>query len=87
MFENFLKWLKVQISKLPSQLHLPKKQLQELLLGLGLTLRDHNFACFSEADTPLPQFIAESCMEYGDIVQIDAILKKLQMFVEELVVV
>jgi hypothetical protein len=75
VFVAFLDWLKVQVSGLPVQGHFTKKQLQQLLLGLGLTLRDHELACFTEhAENPLPPFLLDSCMEAADIEVINTTL-------------
>ena len=77
LLKGFLDWLNIQVSLLPSQVHLHKNQLQQLLLGLALTLRDHEIACFSEEDTPLPKFLAESCMEAADLGDIGDILERM----------
>jgi hypothetical protein len=53
---------------LPKQRLLNKNQLQELLLGIGLYLRDHELACFTDhSETPVPDHIANSKMAATDI--------------------
>lgn len=85
LFDGFLKWLKVQVAGLPTQALLPKKQLHEVLLGLGLILRDHQFACFTNyEETSVPQFLVESCMEAADDDMIDSILNKFVKVIEGL---
>lgn len=75
----------MQISALPTQVHLHKNQLQQLLLGLALTLRDFEIACFSEDQTPLPQFLAKSCMKAADIGEIGDILESLFQIIDNYV--
>ena len=63
-----MKWLNKNASDLSKQKHLNKNQLQELLLGIGLYLRDHELACFTEfEETPVPKVLAKRKMVAEDI--------------------
>jgi len=65
-------------------LHVNKNQLQELLLGIGLILRDLEFARFVDADeTPMPEYLANSCMEPTDIDSIATVLQILSTVMED----
>lgn len=64
-------------SGLSKQEFLNKNQLQELLLGVGLYLRDHEIACFvDEEDTSVPEYLVNSKMAVNDV---DSISRVLQM--------
>ena len=55
LFDRFLAWYDKQVSGLPQQVHLHKSQVQELLLGLALAIRDIRLVCFTDhKKTPLP---------------------------------
>jgi hypothetical protein len=59
---------------------LSKNQLQELLLGIGLYLRDHTLSCFTDhGETPVPDHIANSKMVPTDI---DPLLRVLQLLLD-----
>ena len=74
----------MQVSGLPVQVHLSKIQLQELLLGFGLTIRDLDFVCFTEyEEVTLPPFLLGSCMETDDTRMIDATLNNFFHIIEE----
>ena len=68
---------------MPSQVHLHKNQLQQLLLELALTLRDHEITCFSEEEAPLPNFLAKSCIEVDDPGDIGDILEKMFQIIDD----
>ena len=58
-----------------------KNQLQELLLGLGIFLRDVHLACFTDhEETPVPDYIANSCMVAADLDTASEVLKSLSDF-------
>ena len=45
-----------------------KNQLQELLLGAGICIRDHDLACFTDyEDTPVPDYLVSSKMAARDV--------------------
>jgi hypothetical protein len=78
LLDEFLDWLDLQVSGMATQLHLNKNQLQQLLLGIGLLLRDLEFCCFTDTgESPIPSFLVESCMEKEDIEAIATTLNKL----------
>jgi hypothetical protein len=54
-----------------------KNTLQELLLGVGLCLRDHELVCFADHnEAPVPGYLADSCMIAADV---DSITEALQL--------
>ena len=82
LLDGFLDWLNLQVSGLTIQIHLNKIQLQQLLLGIGLLIRDLQFCCFTnQSETALPEFLLESCMAKEDALAIGAILDKLSKIV------
>ena len=62
---------------LSKQKFLNKNQLQELLLGLGLYLRDYEFSCFADPELELPGFLVESKMAKEDDTSINRVLQLL----------
>ena len=65
--EGFLHWFDWEVSELTRQSRLNKNQLQQLLLGAGLLIRDLEFSCFTNVDeTPMPPFVLHGCMEEKD---------------------
>ena len=65
------------------QIDTNKNQLQELLLGVALVLRDLEFSCFVDHnETPVPGYIIESCMEPDDVEAITALMKILSDHLE-----
>jgi len=65
-----------KVSGLSNQVHTNKIQLQELLLGIGLFLRDLEFSCFMDpTETTLPDQLADSCMEASDAESIGEIVE------------
>jgi len=51
-------------------------QLQELLLGIALFIRDLEFSCFVDpTETTLPDQLADSCMEPSDAESIGGIVE------------
>lgn len=78
LLDEFLNWLDFQVSGLTTQMHPNKQQLQQLLLGIGLLLRDLEFSCFTDTcETPIPGFLMESCMDKDDTEAIGTTLNKL----------
>ena len=72
---DFLKWLTQTASGLSKQA-IFKNQLQEILLGVGLFIRDHEFVCFSDhEETPVPAYLADSCMAASDADPINRVLE------------
>ena len=81
--DSFLRWLTLKASGLSNQIPLNKNQLQELLLGVALFLRDLEFACFTNTEeTSIPPYLVNSCMEATDVDSIgrvvDIIFKAVQ---------
>jgi hypothetical protein len=71
-----LRWLTQKTSGLLKQGVPNKNKLQGFLLGVGLFLRDHELACFTDYDeTPVPGYVANSCMAGTDV---DVILRAIQ---------
>lgn len=75
--DSFLRWLTSKVSGLPNQIPINKNQLQELLLGIALFLRDLEMSCFMDpSETTIPPYIADGCLQpsdagtIGDIVNI-----------------
>ena len=56
---------------------LNKNQLQELLLGVGLCLRDYELSFTDQSETTLPDFLANSKMNGDDGIPIGRILQLL----------
>jgi len=76
--EAFLRWLASKASGLSNQIPLNKNQVQELLLGVALFLRDLEFSCFVNHDeVPVPDYIANSCMQAGDHDSISDVVRTL----------
>lgn len=77
---GFLHWLDLEVSELARQSRLNKNQLQQLLLGAGLLIRDLEFSCFTDVDeTPMPHFVLFSCMDEKDA---EAVEKTLDAMLE-----
>lgn len=65
-----------ETSALSEEKSLNKNQIQELLLGMGLYLRDYEFACFADVnEIVLPGFVAASEMKASDDTTINRILR------------
>ena len=65
---SFLRWIATKASGLLNQIPLNKNQVQELLLGVALFLRDLEFACFVDHDrVHVPDYIVNSCMQSDDL--------------------
>ena len=85
--DAFLRWLASKASGLSNQIPLNKNQVQELLLGIALFLRDLEFCCFVDHDeVHVPDYIVNSCMEPDDLGSIsnvvDTLLKTIQNQIE-----
>ena len=84
LLDGFFGWLGIQVSGIASQVHFNKNQLQQLLLAVGLLLRDLEFCCFTDTEeTPIPSFLANSCMGNQDALVIEATLDKLFKLVDD----
>ena len=74
--EEFLNWLNLQVCELGKEDHPNKSHLQQLLLGIAFALRDLEFVYFTDhQETPIPQFLVESCMVAEDSLQVSAALE------------
>jgi hypothetical protein len=82
--DAFLHWLALKASSLPNQVHFNKNQLQELLLGVALFLRDLELSCFVDhKETPIPPFLINSCMEVTDVDPIGEVVETILRAMEE----
>ena len=73
--DGFLGWLTQKTSGLSSQT-VSKNQLQGLLLGTGLLIRDLELACFTDhGEIPVPDYLVDSCMAPSDTDSITQVLK------------
>ena len=73
--DSFLHWLSSKASGLCNQIPLNKNQVQELLLGVALFLRDLEFCCFvNHNEVHIPDYVANSCMETDDLGSISNIV-------------
>lgn len=84
---SFLRWIATKASGLLNQIPLNKNQVQELLLGVALFLRDLEFACFVDHDeVHVPDYIVNSCMQSDDLSPIanvvDTLLRAIQDQIE-----
>jgi hypothetical protein len=75
--DTFLGWLKKKIAVLAKQESLNKNQLQELLLGIGLLIRDIDLSLYTDHHRIIPDEVVESCLVEGDVVPLFAIMKSL----------
>jgi hypothetical protein len=56
-----------KVFALPKQSAANKNTLQELLLGIGLLLRDLELVCFADhEETPVPNYLINSCITATD---------------------
>lgn len=82
--ESFQRWITVKFTGLAKQPSSNKNALQALLLGIGLFLRDLEFACFAnQEETPIPEYLAQSCMLPDDVDSITKNLKLVYEFLED----
>ena len=72
----FLRWLASKVSGLSNQIPVNKNQLQELLLGIALYLRDLEYSCFVDSsEITVPDYINNSYMEPTDAQSIARIVE------------
>jgi len=72
---DFLRWLTQTASGLSKQA-IFKNKLQEILLGVGLFIRDHELVCFSDhEENPVPLYLADSCMAASDVDSINRVMQ------------
>jgi len=80
---TFLRWLDSKASALTNQPYLNKNQLQALLLGLALILRDLELSCFvDQNETSVPEHLVNSCMKPDDIGSVASILETISTHLE-----
>ena len=78
LLQEFLKWLQWKASELLKLKFAHKNQFLDLLLGVGLYLRDVYFACSSDhEETSIPDYLEGSLMELEDSGRLLGILKLL----------
>lgn len=81
--EGFQRWLSRKVTGLGKDPSSNKNALQALLLGVGLFLRDHELACFEDAKaTPIPKYLANSCMTASDVDPITREIRLIHDFIE-----
>ena len=84
LFEGFLNWMDRQVSGLSKQVYLHKNQLQELLLGLALAIRDARLACITDhEETPLPPFLLESHLDEDDLQKVGALVDAIFQVIDD----
>jgi len=67
VLKEFLKWLQKKASGLLKLKSAHKNHFLELLLGIGLYLRDINLACSADhEETPVPGYMEKSAMKLED---------------------
>ncbi|KAF9781504.1 hypothetical protein BJ322DRAFT_1022917 [Thelephora terrestris] len=82
--QKFLQWLNQKTLDLPKQASLSKNRLQDLLLGVGLLLRDLHFACIVDYDEiEVPGYVTESCMDAGDVGSITRVLENISNVLQD----
>jgi hypothetical protein len=82
--DDFLQWLNSKSSGLSSQIPINKNQLQELLLGAALVLRDLEFCCFTDHDEiHVPSYIVNGCMRPSDIDSIAEVVEAISKAVKD----
>ena len=82
--DAFLRWLASKASSLANQIPLNKNQLQELLLGIALVLRDIELSCFVEVEgTSIPLYLVNSCMVATDLDSIVNVVETISKVVQE----
>jgi hypothetical protein len=81
--DAFLRWLAGKTSGLSNQIPVNKNQLQELLLGIALILRDLEFSCFMDPDRAIPDYLTNSCMAPTDAESIAKIVDTLFQVVQD----
>ena len=74
--ERFLGWLNKRVSSLSQPTSLNKNQLQELLLGIGLLIRDIELSLYPYAGT-VPDGIEGSCLLPQDVNPLFKVMKLL----------
>lgn len=78
MLQNFLKWLQRKASGLLRVKFPHKNHFLDILLGIGLYLRDINLACSADhEESPVPDYMEDSFMELKDTGVILGVLKSL----------
>jgi len=82
--DSFLLWLDSKSSSLYKQKSLNKNQIQELLLGIGLALRDLEFVNFVEDydKTPVPSYLLYSNLAAGDLPELQKAMDTVQKVVQ-----
>jgi hypothetical protein len=81
--DSFLCWLALKTSGLSNQVHLNKNQLQELLLGVALILRDLELSCFVDHEVTVPGYITNGCIKPSDIENIGRVVETLLKVIQE----
>ena len=78
LLQEFLKWLQWKASELLKLKFPHKNHFLDLLLGIGLYLRDVYFACSPDHEkTPIPDYLEDTLMELEDSGRLLGVLKLL----------
>ena len=82
--DSFLLWLNSKSSGLHKRKSLNKNQIQELLLGIGLALRDLEFVNFVEDydETPVPAYLISSTLAAEDLSELEKAMDTIQKVVQ-----
>lgn len=76
LLDSFLEWSTQKVLGLSKQRSLNKNLLQELLLGVGLYIRDLQLACFTDhEEISIPDYLANTNMATNDVDPINRILQ------------
>jgi hypothetical protein len=74
--DSFVGWLNKRVSALSRQKTLNKNQLQGLLLGIGILIRDIEISQFSDSGT-IPNGIVDCCLLPEDVNPLFNVMKAL----------
>jgi hypothetical protein len=82
--DSFLLWLNSKSSALHKQKSLNKNQIQGLLLGIGLALRDLEFVNFVDdyEETPVPAYLIKSTLAAKDLSELEKAMRTVQEVVQ-----
>ena len=84
LIETFLQWLNSKATGLHKQTPINKNQIQELLLGIGLSLRDLDFANFLDDydEVLVPPYLISSRLLAEDLQELEKVMNTVQKVVQ-----
>lgn len=84
LIDSYLRWLNSKVSGLHKQASPNKNQIQELLLGIGLALRDLDFVNFVEDYEAVfvPPYLISSAMEAKHLPELAKAIDGIQKVVQ-----